>query len=207
MEQINKELGRIRNLIRVISENKEETCYPSDYTPGKKYNREVLAKIFCCFADEKKFPYEFVLEAMFPMLPPNEKIGHHHSPQIDPKHIQIGENSFVDMEEYVRRETSNKRVRLININITLDMIHEKTLNFLPHKKSAPNYRQRVDFQKNKVKKYGVDVLTDTEPFIIEYLDGKYRWDEGWHRLLALVELYDEGIIDSIKGKAFVYEKI
>lgn len=207
MKKINEQINRIKNLINVISENNSESCYPSDYTPGKKYPREILAKIFCCFAGENNFPYEYVLNGIFPKLPPNNKHKTHYFNDVDPKNIQIDKDKFVDMEEYVKIRTKNKRVIFMNIRLTPDMIHDKTLGFLQHKRTAPNYQERVYFQIKKAKKCGIFSLTETEPFILEYLDGKYAWVEGWHRLLAMIELYNKGEINAIEGKAFVCEPI
>jgi hypothetical protein len=42
-----------------------------------------------------------------------------------------------------------------------------------------------------------------EPFVVEIVDGLYRWDEGWNRLIALMKLYEQGKIPEIKGKSWV----
>ena len=52
-------------------------------------------------------------------------------------------------------------------------------------------------------KDGVESLTVNEPFVVEIVDGLYKWDEGWNRLIALMKLYEQGKISEIKGKSWV----
>ena len=54
---------------------------------------------------------------------------------------------------------------------------------------------------------GADSLTKDEPFVVEIKGGKYKWDEGWNRLIALIELYNQGKIPKITGKSWVATRI
>ena len=67
--------------------------------------------------------------------------------------------------------------------------------------------KRISFQMKRAIENGVESLTENEPFVIEKKDGKYKWDEGWNRLIALVNLYEQGEIDSIKGKSWIANRI
>jgi hypothetical protein len=53
----------------------------------------------------------------------------------------------------------------------------------------------------------VESLTKDEPFVVELKEGKYKWDEGWNRLIALIELYNQGKIAKIVGKSWVATRI
>lgn len=206
---ITEELKRIKSLMGLIIEGNKTTedCYPDDYESGKKYERETLSKIFSCIAGEENFPYEAVMEWVFPLLPPYGENKIHHSVNYDPKNIQVGFNEFIDMEEKVRRTISNiEPINLEKFSITPEMIHQDTIDFFPEKKNAPGYKERVNHQKERVMKNGEYSLTENEPFVVEFVDGKYKWEEGWHRLLALVELYEEGKIDSIKGYGYLIKR-
>jgi len=97
-------------------------------------------------------------------------------------------------------------INLEKFSITPEMIHQDTIDFFPEKKNAPGYKERVNHQKERVMKNGEYSLTENEPFVVEFVDGKYKWSEGWHRLLALVELYEEGKIDSIKGYGYIIKR-
>ena len=202
-----EELNRIKELMGIIVEDVENSdCYPSDYEPGKMYERDKLSKIFSCFAGEKDFPFEGVKEWMFPLIP-DEKKGHI-SPSYDPKNIDWGYEKPITMEELVgmwKKRASN--LKLENISITPEDIHPETLNFIVTKKLSPMGEERINFQMRRAIENGVESLTENEPFVIEKKDGKYKWDEGWNRLIALVNLYQDGKIDSIEGKSWIVNRI
>lgn len=202
-----EELNRIKELMGIITEDVENNdCYPSDYEPGKIYERDKLSKMFSCFAGEKDFPVDGVKEWMFPLIP-DEKKGHI-SPSYDPKNIDWGYEKPITMEELVniwKKRVSN--LKLENISISPEDIHPETLKFIVTKKSAPMSEKRINFQMKRAIKNGVKSLTENEPFVIEKKDGKYKWDEGWNRLIALVNLYEEGKIDSIEGKSWIVNRI
>lgn len=200
------EINRIKSLMGILIKEETENCYPSDYEIGKTYQRDELSKMFSCFAGEKDFPVKGVKEWMFPMIPDENK--GHVSPSYDPKNIDMGYEKPITMEELVniwKNKVSN--LSLETISITPEEIHPETLEFIPTKKSAKGGVKRINFQMEKAMKDGVESLTDNEPFVIEKKDGKYRWDEGWNRLIALINLYEEGKIDSIKGKAWIANRV
>ena len=203
---LQENIQRIREMMGLLTEDVENNdCYPSDYEPGKMYERDDLAKMFYCFADGK-FPLEWIKESQFPKLPPFGERKEYISPKYDPKNMQIGKDEFVTMPEFVELNTKNIEVKTENLKITPNDFHPETLNFIPKKMNAEGYENRVKTHKKRVTKDGVYSLSKEEPFVVEFIDGKYKLEEGWHRMLALYELYTEGKIPYIEGKAFVIKK-
>lgn len=208
-QQLTEEIIKIKYLMNLLTEDtksEDNSCYPPDYEPGKMYERDELSKIFSCFAGKKDFPVEGVKEWMFPMLP-DEKKGHI-SPSYDPKNMDMGYEKPITMEELVdisKNKVSN--LSLETISITPEEIHPETLEFIPTKKSATMGEKRITFQMKRAMENGVESLTENEPFVIEKKDGKYKWVEGWNRLIALINLYEKGKIDSIKGKSWIANRI
>ena len=139
------EINRIKELMGLLTEEVENNdCYPSDYEPGKMYERDELSKMFSCFAGEKDFPIKGVKEWMFPMLPDEEK--GHISPSYDPKNMDMGYEKPITMEELVgiwKKRVLN--LTLETISITPEEIHPETLEFIPTKKSAPMGEIRISF--------------------------------------------------------------
>ena len=188
-----------------IQLEEEKNCYPSDYVPGKKYGRDELSKIFSCFAGESDFPFGVVKEMIFPLRPPNKDNPKHWFKEFDPKNMQVGPDEFVTMEE-VAELYKNKfsKINLETISITPGQIHPDTIKLIPYKESVESGgKERIEVQMKRALKDGVEALTDNEPFVVEMVDGMYRWDEGWNRLIALIKLYEKGKIPEIKGKAWV----
>jgi hypothetical protein len=224
-----EELNRIKSLMGILKEDASESddtglgmvpdyefpnifrtkeCYPSDYEPGKKYEQKELSKIFSCFAGEKDFPVDGVMEWMFPLIPPFGDRKHHISPSYDPKNMQMGPNEYYTMKEWVdkqKKEVSHLSLEMISIKP--DQIHPDTIKFIPEKESAKGGEERIEFQMRRALKDGVETLTDNEPFVVELIDGLYKFDEGWNRMIALKRLYEQGKIPEIKGKSWVVHKI
>ena len=220
-----EELNRIKSLMGILKEDKSESdkrgfglvpdyeypnifkitqCYPSDYEPGKKYGREELAKIFSCFAGERLFPVDGVKEMFFPLIPSAKKGGRHIEPSYDPENMQMGENKYYTMKEWVDEQKSKySDLSLETISISPDQIHPDTIEFIPKKETAINGEERIKFQMKRALKDGVESLTDNEPFVVEVKDGLYKWHEGWNRMIALKRLCEQGKIPEIKGKAWV----
>jgi len=185
-------------------------CYDitSDYKPGKHYEREELSKIFSCFAGENYFPVEGVKEWMFPLIPPFGDRKQHISPSYDPKNMDMGYEKPITMEELVniwKKKVSH--LNLETISISSDQIHPDTIKFIPKKESVKGGEERIEFQMKRALKDGVETLTDNEPFVVELIDGLYKWKEGWNRMIALKRLYEQGKIPEIKGKSWVVHKI
>ena len=208
---LNENIYRLKELMGILTEQdediqpEEETdCYPSDYEPGKTYGRDELSKMFSCFAGESNFPVEAVKEMMFPLRPPNKDNPKHHFIDLDPKNMQVGRDEFVTMEERAEKYKNKfSKISLETISLTPDQIHPDTIKFIPNKESVEGGKERIEVQMRRALKDGVETLTDNEPFVVEMVDGLYRWDEGWNRLIALMKLYEQGKISEIKGKSWV----
>lgn len=204
-----EELNRIKSIMGILKEDTENSdCYPSDYTPGKNYERKELSKIFSCFAGEDDFPADGVMEWMFPLIPPYGNKQEYTSPFYDPKNMQMGPNEFYTMEEWVDRQKNKvSHLSFETISITPDQLHPCTIENIPKKENAPEGKERIERQMNNAMKHGVESITEKEPFVVELENGLYLWEEGWNRMIALKNLYDLGKIDSIKGKAWIVHKI
>ena len=205
---LNENILRVKELMGLINESKSDDCYPSDYEPGKEYKRDELSKIFSCIAGESDFPVAGVKESMFPLLPPNKDNPVHHSPSYDPKSIDWGYEEPFDMEKLV--DWYKKRIShlsLENFSITPEDIHPDTLDNIPTKENAEGGEKRISVQMNRILKNGIESLTEKEPFVLEIIDGKYKWDEGWNRLIAMVKLFNQNKIPKIEGKAWVAHRI
>lgn len=208
---LNENIYRLKELMGILREQdediqpEEETdCYPSDYEPGKTYGRDELSKMFSCFAGESNFPVEAVKEMMFPLIPPNDDNPKHYFIDLDPKNMQVGPDEFVTMEERADKYKNKfSKISLETISLTPDQIHPDTIKFIPKKESVKGGKERIEVQMRRALKDGVETLTDNEPFVVEIVDGLYRWDEGWNRLIALMKLYEQGKIPEIKGKSWV----
>lgn len=205
---LQENISRVKKLMGLITEQETNGCYPSDYEPGKKYERDELSKIFSCIAGEKDFPAEGVKEWMFPLLPPNDQNPVHHSPSYDPKSMDFGYEKPITMDELVDIWKSKvSRLNLENISVTPDEIHPDTLAFIPTKESSIGGEKRISFQMKRAMEDGIESLTDSEPFVIQKKDGKYKWDEGWNRLIAMINLFKQNKIPKIEGKAWVAHRI
>lgn len=198
-----KEIKKIKNLMGLIIENVENNnCYPSDYKSGKTYERNELSKIFSCLAGEKDFPVDGVKEWMFPLIPDDKK--GHKSPIYDPKNMNMGYDKPITMEELVTKYKNKiSNLTLKTISLTPKELHSDTLKFIPIKKSVYMGKERIKYQMEKALKDGMESLTEKEPFVVEIIDDKYKWAEGWNRLIALINLYKQGKIKIIKGKSWI----
>lgn len=172
--------------------------YPDDYAPGKKYGREVLAKIF---ANLTGFPYLACKEAFFPLLPGGVDL------ERDPGAMQIYGPEEITIEEFAAKEKLKYRGWEIGIfPLSMDLLSDETKDFIQHKKEAPGYGKRVAFQKAKALKGGsLSITPASEPIVMIEKDGKYSLREGWHRALALLDLLDSGElgVDSAPIRAIV----
>jgi len=224
-----EELNRIKSLMGILKEDTSESddtglglvpdyeypniyrtkeCYPSDYEPGKNYEREELSKIFSCFAGEKDFPVDGVMEWMFPLIPPFGDRKQHITPSYDPKNMDMGYEKPITMKELVniwKKKVSH--LSLETIYISPDQIHPDTIKSIPKKESVEGGEERIKVQMRRALKDGVETLTDDEPFVVELADGLYKWDEGWNRMIALKRLCEQGKIPEIKGKSWVVHRI
>jgi hypothetical protein len=196
-QNLNRQASEINILIKKVA----KTCYPDDYNPGKEYGRDILAEIFCCIADDDSFSIEIVKEVYFPYLPGKKDVS------IDPKRIQVGPDEYIDMEEFVAREKKKtpNGWKMEIVTVSKDMLHPDTLKFIPKKKKSPGYKDRIDYQKDKINKSSTLEITKDEPIIFELIDDKYKLQEGWHRFLAILEMLEDGELSNPKVYAAIAE--
>jgi hypothetical protein len=179
-------------------------CYPDDYTPGKQYGSEVLAKIFCCIAGSGFGPENIIRSVYFPPLPGGA------DNEMDPDAMQIYGPEPITMADYVKKEMSKiSHWAMKEVDLSLDNLSDETLKFVEHKRSAPGYEKRVGYQKDKVRKSGLNpnvIISPDEPICMVFKDGKYEIQEGWHRSLSLLDMLGDGEfgdVDSIRIPAAV----
>ena len=196
-ENLNIQASTLDLLISKVA----KSCYPADYEPGKKYGRDILAEIFCCIVDDDSFPIGIVKDVYFPYLPGKKDMLH------DPKNIQVGPDEYIDMEEFVAREKKKtpNGWKMDKLTVAKDMLHPDTTDFIGQKKKSPGYQERIDFQKQRINDSDTLEITKDEPIIFELSDGKYKLQEGWHRILAILEMIDDGELSNPKVHAAIAE--
>ena len=125
----------------------------------------------------------------------------------DPKKIHVGPEEYIDMEEFVAREKKKTPHgwKVKKIEISKDMLHRDSLKFIQKKKKAPGYQDRVDFQKSRIRKSNTLKITKDEPIIFEFIDDKYKLQEGWHRVLAILEMIEDGELSNPEVYAAIAE--
>ena len=90
-----KSIYKISDLFGQIKNSSDESIYPPDYQPGKKYGREILSKIFSKLTG---FPYLAVREAYFPLLPGGAE------PEYDPKEMQVYGPEPITIVQFANKE-------------------------------------------------------------------------------------------------------
>jgi hypothetical protein len=189
-------LNHVAQAINIGSTSKlsSNSCYPEDYRSGTRYEGRTLAEIFSCMTDEpSKWPVDIVQAMYFPDLPGGKPI------LMDPAAMQIYGPEPISMREYVERElTKLSGFNKENIELSWGVLAPSTLSFIPKKQSAPGYQKRVDFQKNIVRQNDMDPSSifqgDDLPVFLEE-EGHLALQEGWHRILALLEMIQDGELD------------
>ena len=177
-------------MIKLIDLLKENKCYPSDYQPGKTYGRDILTQIFTCLTgNPKDFPILAIKEMMFPLEPGGGFTDK------DPKALTIYSDEPITMEEMVKKEMGRiSKFETKQIQLSKDILHPDTLKFIENKRNAPGYEKRVGYQKDKVRKAGMNsfsIVPKEEPIIFTFKNGKYALEEGWHRTLALLDMLED----------------
>jgi len=178
-----------------------DKCLPKDYKPGKTYDRDKLAAMFVCYTkNPKKFPIVAVREWLFPLLPDG---GFQNQ---DPM------NLFDGLQHYTLKQQANLEDRETrNISIGVRSIAsmnfpKKITDWFEEKRKSPMFQQRFEYQLNKVRENGYDttILTPpNEPLVFEVINGESYLKEGWHRVMAILELIELGEITPDQAKAYV----
>lgn len=194
------ELQRIKKIMGVITETTNQKCLPKDYRPGKRYGRDELTKIFICYTGkESKFPFAAVREWLFPKLPDGTFY-----PQ-DPMKLSNGIQTFT-MEQSARLENQDTRnISMKIINLDINIFPGKIEKWFETKRNVPGYDKRLEYQVNKIKENGMNTLSVTpsdEPIVFQSIDKKLYPIEGWHRILAILELVKNKEIEMEQAKVY-----
>lgn len=184
----------------VISENSSKKCLPKSYTPGTRYGRDELTKIFLCYIKNKdKYPFSAVREWMFPKLPNGM------DNQQDPmRMIIMGQRTPLTMEQIARteeRDTRNVTMRVTTVDpIKLSAGHSRWFGM---KQNSENFKERLMHQIEKIRENNYDTLVVTpedEPLVFQSVDGKLDIMEGWHRYMAIMFLLENNEISPEDAK-------
>lgn len=174
----------------------QDDCYPNDYEPGREYDGRALAEIFSCMTDNPElWPVNIVHSMYFPDLPGGKPI------LMDPKSMRVYGPNPVTMEEFVQRETKKlSGFQTQDVELSWETLAPSTLDFIPKKQSAPGYQKRVDYQKNIVRENNMDpksIFKGSDLPVFLKKDGLLELQEGWHRILALLEMIQDGELRSL----------
>jgi len=186
---------------KVISENSTKKCLPKSYTPGTRYGRDELTKIFLCYIKNKdKFPFAAVREWMFPKLP-----GGIDNQQDPMRMIIMGQRAPLTMEQIARteeRDTRNVTMRVIKIDPS--KLAEGHLRWFGMKRNSKNFESRLMYQIEKIRENDYNTLVVTpedEPLVFDSVDGKLSILEGWHRYMAIMFLLENNEISPEDAEA------
>jgi len=197
---LQEQIIRIQSMMGVVNESKNK-CLPKTYKPGDKYGRDELTSMFICYTREpKKFPFIGVREWLFPLLP-----GGGFAKQ-DPMRMDYEYMPPFTLEQMVRVENRDTRNVSVGIkNITPTMLPEQTQRWFQLKRQSSGFQERLDYQLNKIRESNYDttvVTPENEPMVFESIDKELHLQEGWHRLLAIFELIENGEITNDQAKVY-----
>jgi hypothetical protein len=197
---LQEDISRIKQVMGLHESMKK--CLPKSYKNGDKYGRDELASMFSCLTGEpKKFPVTAVREWLFPLLPDGS-----FRPQ-DPMRLNFGQPYTFTLEQMAKVE--NRDTRNVTVGIkTIDpnQFADRTQRWFEMKMKAPFFQQRLEYQMNKIRENGFDttvVTPENEPIVFESVGGKLYLQEGWHRVMAILELLKKGEITPDQAKVFM----
>ena len=196
---LQENIHRIKEVMGINESSKK--CLPKSYKPGQKYGRDKLAEMFVCnTGDPKKFPVLAVKEWLFPKLPDGGFV------EQDPMKMNFGQPYTFTIEEMAKGENRDTRNITMGVRkIDLNQFPEQTKRWFELKRNAPNFEKRLEYQLNKIRENDYDTLVVTpqdEPMVFESIDKKLYIQEGWHRLMAILELLDKGEITPDQAKVY-----
>jgi len=197
---LREDIERIKEVMGITESSKK--CIPRSYRPGDKLGRDELATIFSCYTgDPKKFPISAVREWLFPLMPDGSFI-----PQ-DPMRLNFGQPYTFTIEQMAKVEDRDTRNVTIGVKIiNPSQFDERTQRWFEMKKNAPLFQKRLEFQMNKIRENGYDttvVTPENEPIVFESVNNKLYLQEGWHRVMAILELVNNKEITPEQAKALM----
>lgn len=178
-----------------------DKCLPKDYVPGKTYDRDKLAAMFVCYTkNPKKFPIVAVREWLFPLLPDG---GFQNQ---DPMNMFDGLQHFT-LKQLALTEDRDTRNIAVGVRSVASMnFPNQTFEWFEIKRKQPLFKERLEYQINKIRENNYNTLVVTpasSPLVFEVVGGEFYVQEGWHRLMAILELVKLGEITSEQAKAYV----
>ena len=163
-----------------------DNCLPKDYTPGKKYNKTQLAKMFICYTGKpNKFPLNVVKEWLYPG--PDDLMA-------DPMKLTDGRQTFTIKQQANLEDRDTRNITTKIINLDPKQLHKLTTWAFSYKMKAPDFKSRVNYQINKIKNNNLNTLIitpDDKPIIFEsFSKNELNLLEGWHRVYAILTLIE-----------------
>ena len=197
---LHEDIQRIKEVMGINESLKK--CLPKTYSNGDKFGRDELASMFVCFTGEpKKFPVTAVREWLFPALPDGS-----FTPQ-DPMRLNYGQPYTFTLEQMAKVENRDTRNVTIGVKtINPSQFDQRTKRWFQAKMSAPLFQKRLDYQLDKIRENGYDttvVTPENEPIVFESVNNTLYLQEGWHRVMAILELVNKGEITQDQAKAFM----
>ena len=197
---LQEQINRTKTLMGVVTEANNR-CLPKEYKTGDKYGRDELTRMFICYTKEpKKFPFIGVREWLFPLLP-----GGGFSTQ-DPMRMDSEFMSTFTLEQMAKAENKDTRNITVGIkNITPTMLPKETQRWFQIKRQSPGFQERMEYQLNKIRESNYDttvVTPENEPIVFESVNKELHLTEGWHRLLAIFELIENGEITNDQARVY-----
>ena len=197
---LQEQIHRMQSMMGVVNESNNK-CLPKTYKPGDKYGRDELTRMFICYTREpKKFPFIGVREWIFPLLP-----GGGFTTQ-DPMRMDFEFMSTFTLEQMAKSENIDTRNITVGIkNITPTMLPEETQRWFQIKRQSSGFQERIEYQLNKIRESNYDttvVTPENEPIVFESVNKELHLTEGWHRLLAIFELIENGEITNDQARVY-----
>lgn len=197
---LNEEISRMRSIMG-LNESYGKKCIPKGYKSGDKFGRSELAKMFVCFTgNNDKFPVVAVREWLFPKLPGGGFI------EQDPMNLNFGQPYSFTLERMATVENKNTRNVTIGVKtIDLDSLDSRHKRWFETKRKQKDFQNRLEYQMNKIRDNNYDTTVVTpkdEPIVFESVDKKLYLQEGWHRLMGIMELVKLGEISPNDAKVY-----
>lgn len=198
--ELQEQILRIQSMMGVVNETNNK-CLPKTYKPGDKYGRDELTRMFICNTrDPKKFPFMGVREWLFPLLPGGGFVTQ------DPMRMDYEYMPPFTIEQMAGMENRYTRNITIGIkNITPTMLPEETQRWFQLKRQSTGFQERLEYQLNKIRESNYDttvVTPENEPMVFQSVNKELHLQEGWHRLLAIFELIENGEITNDQAKVY-----
>lgn len=196
---IQENIHRIRNIMGL--NEVYDKCLPKNYRPGQTYDRDRLASMFVCYTkNPKKFPIIAVKEWLFPLAPD----GSFHNQ--DPMNMFDGLQRHTLKQLALAEDRDTRNIAVGVRSVSSMNFPKKIKEWFNWKRNQPNFSERLEYQLDKIRENNYNTLVVTppnEPLVFEVVNGEFFIQEGWHRLMAILELVELEEISPEQAKAYV----